>query len=126
MGELTGILQVALPAKDIERATAFYRDQLGLAFLMKFPNMAFFDCGGTRIYLDATPSVVEAGGNSLLYFRTVDIERTHQSFKERGVTIQQPPQVIARLPDRDVWLMWLRDSESNLVGVMEEKAKPAA
>ena len=84
------------------------------------------DCGGTRIYLDANPGTAEAGGNSLVYFRADDIDRVHERLEERGVTIQQPPQVIARLPDRDVWLMWIRDSESNLVGIMEEKLGAAA
>jgi len=32
--ELNGVLQVAIPAKDIARATAFYRHALGLQFLM--------------------------------------------------------------------------------------------
>lgn len=121
--ELTGILQVAIPVKEIERATAFYRDALGLQFLMAGPNMAFFACGGTRIYLDANPGVVEAGGNSLIYFRAADIESAHASLQEQSVAIHQDPRVIASLPDRDVWLMWIRDSESNLLGIMEERPK---
>lgn len=120
---LTGVLQLAVPVKDIQRATAFYRDTLGFGFLMNGPNMAFLDCGGVRIYLDANPGVVEAGKNSLIYFRSENIERSHSSFKEKGVSIYQPPQIIASLPDRDIWLMWIRDSESNLLGVMEERKK---
>lgn len=119
--ELTGIVQVAIPAKDIERATAFYGEKLGMQFLMKFPGMAFFDCGGTRIYVDANPGNAEAGGNSMVYFRAADIDRAHAAFKERGVEIHEAPKVIARLPGREVWLMWIRDSESNLLGVMQEK-----
>lgn len=61
--ELTGVLQIAIPAKDIERATGFYRDTLGLPLLMNGPNMAFFDCGGIRLYLDPNPGPVEAGKN---------------------------------------------------------------
>src|ERR1700722_15664354 len=48
---LTGILQVAITVKEIERATAFYRDVLGLPLLMSAPNMAFFHCGRVRLYL---------------------------------------------------------------------------
>jgi methylmalonyl-CoA/ethylmalonyl-CoA epimerase len=124
--ELTGLLQVAIPAKDIERASAFYTEKLGMQFLFKGPNMAFLMCGSVRIYLDANPGVVEAGGNSLLYFRATDIDRAHETFKSRGVEVKEPPHVIARLPDREVWLMWLRDSESNLVGVMQEKPTTGA
>jgi catechol 2,3-dioxygenase-like lactoylglutathione lyase family enzyme len=121
--ELTGVMQLAIPAKDIERATAFYRDKLGLKLLMNGPNMAFFDCAGVRLYLDANPGTLEAGKNSMIYFRTGNIEKAHAAFISRAVPIHQPPQVIASLPDRDVWLMWIRDSESNLLGVMEERRK---
>jgi len=121
--ELTGVLQIAIPAKDIERATVFYRDTLGLGFLMNGPNMAFFDCGGIRVYLDANPGPIEAGRNSMVYFRTGNLERAHAAFQQLGVTIHQGPHVIASLPDRDVWLMWIRDSEQNLLGVMEERPK---
>jgi predicted enzyme related to lactoylglutathione lyase len=121
--EFAGILQIAIPVKDIERATAFYRDALGLQFLMNGPNMAFFNCGGVRLYLDANPGVVKAGGNSLIYFRAANIEQLHSLLKERGVKIHQEPRVIASLPDRDIWLMWIRDSEENLFGAMEERKK---
>ena len=121
--ELTGILQIAIPAKDIARATAFYRDVLELQFLMNGPNMAFFHCGGVRLYVDANPGVAESGGNSLIYFRTANIQREHSLFKERNVEIHQEPRVIASLPDRDIWLMWIRDSEKNLLGIMEERKK---
>jgi methylmalonyl-CoA/ethylmalonyl-CoA epimerase len=121
--ELTGVMQLAVPVKDIERATTFYRDKIGLRLLMNGPNMAFLDCGDIRIYLDANPGTVEAGKNSMIYFRTGNVEQAHSAFKQRGVTIHQPPQIIASLPDRDVWLMWIRDSEENLLGVMEERRK---
>ena len=122
-GELIGIMQLGIPVKDTERATAFYRDKLGFRLLMNGPNMAFFDCGGIRIYLDANPGMVEVGKNSMIYFRTGNVERTHSAFQERGATIHQSPHIIASLPDRDVWLMWVRDSEQNLLGVMEERPK---
>ena len=121
--ELTGILQLGLPVKDLARATGFYRDTLGLQLFMNGPNMAFLNCGGVRIYLDANPGTVEAGKNSLIYFRTDNIDRAHSSLKERGATIFQSPNLIASLADRDVWLMWIRDTEENLLGVMEERRK---
>lgn len=122
-GELTGVLQIGVPVKDIERATGFYRQTLGLQLLMNGPNMAFLNCGGVRIYLDANPGTVEPGKNSMIYFRTDNIDSAHAAFKERGATIYQVPQVVASLADRDVWLMWVRDSEENLLGVMEERHK---
>ena len=118
---LDGILQLAIPAADIARAKAFYKDTLGLPFLFEAPNMAFFDCGGVRLYVDANPGAMKPGAYTGIYFRTRDIEGTHAALKSAGATIHEPPRVIARLPDRDVWLMWVRDSETNLLGLMEER-----
>ena len=49
---LTGLGQIAVTVIDLDRAVAFYRDVLGLKFLMQVPGMAFFDLGGgTRLLL---------------------------------------------------------------------------
>ena len=120
-GELTGVAQIAIPIRDIERATVFYRDTLGLPLLMNAPNMAFFDCGGVRLYLDGNPGGADSGGNSLIYLRTSNIDQAHASLQQQGVDIHKEPHTIAKLPDREIWLMWIRDSESNLLGVMEER-----
>src|SRR5690349_463103 len=96
--DLTGVTQIAIRAHDIERATTFYRDTLGLPLLMNAPNMAFLDCAGIRIYLDANPAPADSSSSSLIYFRTANIERTHESLKQQGETIHQPPHIIAQLP----------------------------
>jgi predicted enzyme related to lactoylglutathione lyase len=124
MAELTGVLQIAIPVKDADRASAFYAEKLGMQLLFKpSPSMAFLQCGDVRIYLEAKPpgGGGEAGASTMIYFRSPDIDGAHAAFKERGVEIQEPPHVIARLPGREVWLMWIRDSESNLLAVMQEK-----
>jgi len=121
--QLTGILQIAVTVKDIERATAFYRDVLGLPVLMKAPNMAFFDCGGVRLYLTCGEGTQPEVGSSCIYFRTADISGLLVALKGKGVSIHQEPQTIARMPDHDLWLMWIRDSEGNLLGIMEERKR---
>ena len=51
---LNQIGQIALHADDLDRAVAFYRDTLGMRFLFQVPpGLAFFDCGGIRLMLDA-------------------------------------------------------------------------
>jgi methylmalonyl-CoA/ethylmalonyl-CoA epimerase len=118
---LTGILQVAITVKEIERATAFYRDVLGLPLLMGAPNMAFFNCGGVRLYLSCGEGSEHAGSNSFLYFKTPDIAAFLADTKAKSVSTHQEPQVIAHMPDHDLWLMWIKDSEGNLLGIMEER-----
>ena len=120
---LTGILQVAITVKEIDRATAFYRDTLGLPVLMTAPNMAFFNCGGVRLYLSSGQSSEHAAGNSFLYFRTPDMSGFLADAKAKNVSIHQEPQIIAHMPDHDLWLMWIKDSEGNLLGIMEERRK---
>ena len=121
--QLTGILQIAIAVKEIERATAFYRDVLGLRLLFNAPNMAFFDCGGVRLYLASGEGTEHQGASSCIYFRTNDIAGFSGLLKEKIVSIHQEPQILAKMPDHDLWLMWIRDSEGNLLGVMEERKR---
>lgn len=119
---LTGVLQIAITVKDIDRATAFYRDVLGLPILMTPPNMAFFNCGGVRLYLSCGDGS-EHGSNSYIYFRTLDMNVLLAEMRTKCVSIHQEPQVIARMANHDLWLMWIKDSEDNLLGVMEERRR---
>jgi methylmalonyl-CoA/ethylmalonyl-CoA epimerase len=120
---LVGILQIAITVKEIERATSFYRDVLGLKLLLTAPNMAFFDCGGVRLYLSAGQASEHGGSGSFIYFRTPDVDAFLADAKSKNVSIHQEPHIIARMPDHDLWLMWIKDSEGNLLGIMEERAR---
>ena len=51
MTKINGIGQVAVPVKEINRATSFYQDVLGLPLLFSTDTMAFFDCDGVRLLL---------------------------------------------------------------------------
>jgi methylmalonyl-CoA/ethylmalonyl-CoA epimerase len=121
--QITGILQIAISVKDIDRATAFYRDSLGLRLLFNAPNMAFFDCGGIRLYLAAGEGAEQHGASSHVYFRSSDVAALSAALKKKSVSIHQEPHIIARMPDHDLWLLWIRDSEENLLGVMEERKR---
>ncbi len=120
---LTGILQVAITVKEIDRATGFSRDTLGLPVLMTAPNMAFFTCGGVRLYLSSGQVSEQNGAQSFLYFKTPDINAFLADAKTKNVSIHREPNVIARMPDHDLWLMWIKDSEGNLLGIMEERRR---
>ncbi len=67
---ISGIGQVSVRVTDLERATAFYRDTLGLTHLFTTGTMAFFDCGGVRILLGVgQPDDDGPHGTSILYYR---------------------------------------------------------
>ncbi|MGH9512596.1 MAG: VOC family protein [Terriglobales bacterium] len=62
---ISGAKQVAINVHDLGRATAFYRDVLGLPFLFTTGALSFFNCAGLRVML----SPREASKIKLLCYR---------------------------------------------------------
>jgi methylmalonyl-CoA/ethylmalonyl-CoA epimerase len=118
---LSQIGQIAINVQDVERATAFYRDTLGMRFLFAFPGLAFFDCGGVRLMLTRAEDPKLDHPASILYYCVADIEATHQALAARGVRFEQGPHLVARMPDHELWLADFYDSEENLLALMAEK-----
>ena len=113
--------QIAINVHDLERAVAFYRDALGLRFLFQpGPAMAFFDCGGVRLYLGKPERPEDDHLASVLYFKVPDIQAAHATLAGRGVAFEGDPHFVAKLPDHDLWLAFFRDSEANLLALMSE------
>jgi methylmalonyl-CoA/ethylmalonyl-CoA epimerase len=121
---ISRIGQIAIHAHDVERAAAFYRDTLGLKLLFKAgPGLAFFDCGGVRLMLTRPEKPEFDHPGSILYFAVPDIQAAHAAMKEKGVRFEDEPHVVARMPDHDLWMVFFRDSEGNLMGLMSEVRK---
>lgn len=120
---ITGIGQISVTVRDIERAIAWYRDVLGLSFLFQSQTMGFFDCEGIRLMLAQPEDGRSNKGSSILYFRVEDIAGELQRLRERGASIIRDPQRTAEMPDHDLWMAFFEDSEGNLLALMEEKAK---
>lgn len=112
--------QVAINAKDVARATAFYRDVLGLKFLFSAGQLAFFDCGGVRLMLDKPENAEFDHPSSILYFAVPDIEAAHQKLVDAGVSIFEVPRIVAPMPDHDLWMCFFRDTEGNVMALMSE------
>lgn len=119
---LSKIGQIAMNAQDLDRAIGFYRDALGLRFLFRAPpRLAFFDCDGIRLLLDVPEDKEFAHPGSILYFSVDDIEKTHESLVTRGVVFRKAPHLIAKLPDREVWMAFFDDTEGNTLALMSER-----
>src|SRR5215471_4918499 len=88
---LSRIGQIAIIVKDVERATAFYRDVLGMRFLFAFPGLAFFDCDGVRIMLSKPERKEFDHPSSILYFRVPDIQLAYNTLRERKVDFEEEP-----------------------------------
>ena len=117
---ISRIGQIAVNIHDLDRATTFYRDTLGLPLLFSASGMAFFDCGGVRLMLaqPEKPEFDHAG--SVLYFTVPDIQAAHQRMTASGAQFVDKPHVVARMPDHDLWMTFFHDSEQNLLALMSE------
>ncbi len=121
---ITRLGQIALNAKDVERAAAFYQDVLGLKLLFKAPpGLAFFDCGGVRLMLDRAEKPELDHPSSILYFAVPNIQAAFAKMKENGVRFEDEPHLLARMPAHDLWMTFFHDSEGNLLALMSEVAR---
>jgi methylmalonyl-CoA/ethylmalonyl-CoA epimerase len=120
--ELTQIGQIAINVRDLQRAVAFYRDTLGMRFLFQAPGgLAFFDCGGVRLMLGVAEKPEFSHPASVLYYQVPDIIVAYETLTSRGVTFIDVPHLIARLPSHELWMTFFRDSEENVLALMEER-----
>jgi predicted enzyme related to lactoylglutathione lyase len=120
---LNRIGQIAVNAHDLARATAFYKDRLGMEHLFSVPNLSFFDCGGVRLMLDKAENPEFDHPSSVLYFTVDDIQKATATLKSRGVAFEAEPHRIAQLEKVDVWMSFFRDSENNMLALMSEVAR---
>ncbi len=118
---LNDIGQISIAVHDLDRAVAFYRDILKMPFLFQAPpGLAFFDCGGVRLMLTLPEGGSDDHHTSNIYYRVEDIEGMAEVLKQRGVEFEQEPHLVARLPDREVWMAFFRDPDRNLLALMSE------
>lgn len=117
---ITGIGQISVPVHDLQRATAFYRDVLGIRFLFEIPNAAFFACGGIRLMLAVPESPEFDHPASILYYQVGEIEQAYELLRGQEVPFEREPHLVARLEGFDLWLAFFRDPDNNLLALMSE------
>jgi predicted enzyme related to lactoylglutathione lyase len=112
--------QISMNAKDVDRATAFYRDTLKLPFLFRFGDLSFFNCNGIRLMVGKAEKPEFDHPGSVIYFKVPDIQATYGELREQGVSFEGQPHLIARMPDHELWMAFFRDSEANTLALMSE------
>jgi len=117
------VVQVAQHADDLDRATAFYTDTLGLPLIARFGPLVFIDLGGTRLLLE------EAAQPALLYLRVDGLDQQIAQLEHAGVEIVSPPHDIFTDDDAVFGGHWkvesqafIRDSEGNLLGLVGHRS----
>ena len=98
--KLSQISNVMLGVRELTRAVAFYRDQLGLAVRFEIPGFAFLNGGGVTLCLSEPLARTLAkpgeplGGVAELVFSVDDVEVAFEALSARGVKfILNPHQV---------------------------------
>lgn len=116
--EVQSIGQVSRTVSDIARAESWYGTVLGLKHLYTFGKLAFFECGGTRLYLTAEQA---AGPESVLYLRVADIRAAHETLSARGVEFSGAPHLVHRHADgMEEWLAFFKDPDGRPLALMSQ------
>jgi DNA-binding CsgD family transcriptional regulator/catechol 2,3-dioxygenase-like lactoylglutathione lyase family enzyme len=111
--------QISRTVQDIPRAEAWYGGVLGLKHLYTFGKLAFFDCGGTRLYLSAENADVTQ--ESVLYLRVDDIRGAHATLAARGVEFTAVPHMVYRHADgTEEWMAFFKDPDGRPLALMSQ------
>jgi catechol 2,3-dioxygenase-like lactoylglutathione lyase family enzyme len=125
-----------LPAKNGDRARAFYRDTLGLALLSgpQDDPMMFQAGGGSTVVVTEIPDRVPPD-YAVVSFLVEDIEGLVAELERRGVELVPPEgssfqgvagRIAGHIIDyRAVKSTWFRDSEGNVLALNEIVMTPA-
>ena len=118
------LVQVGQHAEDLERARQFYAALLGRDAVAVYdpPGLVFFDLAGVRLLLDrALPS-------SVLYLRVDEVDAAVDRARSAGAVVETEPHAIFTHEDDTLgpagtveWHAFVRDTEGNLVGLVEHR-----
>jgi catechol 2,3-dioxygenase-like lactoylglutathione lyase family enzyme len=112
-----------LPCSDFERAKVFYSEKLGLTPASEEPGGAFYESNGTRFLLFPSSGVASAT-HTQLGFAVDDIAATVNELKQRGVKFEEYDfpgfdTATSIATAGDVQSAWFKDSEGNLLGIVQ-------
>jgi len=122
-----GILEAATPAiiictRDRARATAFYRDTLGLKVAHEDSFAAVFLIGGVTLRV-STVADFTPHEHTVLGFHVPDVAGTVKALTEKGVTFSRYPHMthdelgIWTTPGGTVRVAWFKDPDGNVLSV---------
>ena len=119
---LSRIGQIAIGVSDIDRATEFYRDTLGMRFLFSAPpGMSFFDCDGVRLMLTIPEQAgEEQKSSSVIYYTVEDVQQATETLKSCGVRFIGEPHIIHSTDTYDLWMSFFTDPDGNTLALMAE------
>lgn len=127
MLEPMGILEAAVPVivictRDRSRATAFYRETLGLTFVSEDNFAAAFNIGGVTLRV-STVADFKPHEHTILGFHVTDVTATVRALLEKGIIFNiykgfpQDELGILTLPGQEAQVAWFQDPDGNVLSV---------
>ena len=108
--------QVSRMVTNVEAARRWYGEVLGLPHLYSFGDLAFFDCGGVRLFLSEGEA---KAGDSILYFKVDDVRSAHATLAAKGVEFVNAPHMIHRHADgTEEWMAFFNDPDGRPLAIM--------
>ena len=108
--------QISRSVRNIEQSVAWYKNKVGLTHLYTYGKLAFFDCGGTRLFLEENE---QPSSESVLYLRVPDIDAAYDELQKRGIVFTNAPHLIHRHDDgTEEWMAFFDDPEGRTLAIM--------
>ncbi len=111
-----------IPVSDMNRATAWYRDKLGLEPSEEHPTGNIYRMGGGTGFTLYETQFAGKAPNTLMGFTSNDVEADVKALRERGVVFEEydmpglkTENGIARMGD--YMGAWFKDSEGNILAI---------
>ena len=124
-----GRVATRLPARDLNRARAFYADKLGLEPVEERPGGLRYVCAGGEFALFESAGAA-SGDHTQMGWEVDDIEATVTELRSRGVvfeeydipgleTVDGIADIEGNYPSKGIGerAAWFRDSEGNMLGI---------
>lgn len=90
---ISRVWDVTLTVSDLDRATHFYENVLGLQKKYEFKDYAGFDCGGVEIGLKTWGELEPPRkGEPCLDFLVENLDESYEVLKDRGVSFKDDPE----------------------------------
>lgn len=58
---------------------------------------------------------------SIIYYKVDHLPSAVEILKSRGVRFEQEPELVAQMPDHELWMAFLKDPDGNMLALMWEK-----
>jgi catechol 2,3-dioxygenase-like lactoylglutathione lyase family enzyme len=113
-----------LPAADLERAKRFYAEKLGLQPTREMPGGLFYESDTGRRFVVFPTTGRASGAHTQMGWTVDDIEASVAELRSRGVSFEEYDYPDLRTVDGiaqtgPVRAAWFRDSEDNLLGLIQ-------